>query len=146
MTGHNLHMNRCLELAIRGLGTVAPNPLVGCVIVENGKAISEGWHRQYGGPHAEVDAIQRIDNQEHLKNCTLYVNLEPCAHHGKTPPCVDLIIEKKIPYVVIGCQDPNPLVGGRAEIDTAPMRKNRPVQGMRRSSPPYSSMLRVWVA
>jgi diaminohydroxyphosphoribosylaminopyrimidine deaminase/5-amino-6-(5-phosphoribosylamino)uracil reductase len=78
-----------------------------------GKIVAEGWHRQYGGPHAEVDAINRVENPEILKESTLYVNLEPCAHFGKTPPCADLIIEKKIPYVVIGCQDPNPLVGGK---------------------------------
>lgn len=113
MTDHIRHIKRCLELAERGFGSVAPNPMVGCVLVHNGKPISEGWHRQYGGPHAEVDAIIRVENQDVLKECTLYVNLEPCSHHGKTPPCADLIIEKKIPYVVIAMQDPNPLVAGR---------------------------------
>lgn len=113
MTDPNLHMKRCLDLALRGLGNVAPNPMVGCVIVHEGKAIAEGWHRQYGGPHAEVDAISRIENPEILAHSTLYVNLEPCSHYGKTPPCADLIIAKKIPYVVIATQDPNPLVGGK---------------------------------
>jgi diaminohydroxyphosphoribosylaminopyrimidine deaminase / 5-amino-6-(5-phosphoribosylamino)uracil reductase len=106
-------MKRCLELAQHGMGWVAPNPMVGCVIVHNDKRIAEGWHRQYGGPHAEVDAINNCLHPELLHESTLYVNLEPCAHFGKTPPCADLIIEKKIPYVVIGCQDPNPLVRGK---------------------------------
>lgn len=112
MTDHIQHMKRCLELAEKGFGNVAPNPMVGCVIVHNGKRIAEGWHRQYGGPHAEVDAISKVENPELLAESTLYVNLEPCSHHGKTPPCADFIIEKRIPYVVIGCKDPNPLVSG----------------------------------
>lgn len=113
MTDHNRHMKRCLELARKGFGSVAPNPLVGCVIVHDDKPIAEGWHRQFGGPHAEVDAINRIENAALLQESTLYVNLEPCSHHGKTPPCADLIVEKRIPYVVIAMQDPNPLVAGR---------------------------------
>lgn len=113
MTDHIQHMKRCLELAQKGFGQVAPNPMVGCVIVHNGKRIAEGWHRQYGGPHAEVDAISRIENPDLLREATLYVNLEPCSHHGKTPPCADLIAEKKIPYVVLAMQDPNPLVAGK---------------------------------
>lgn len=113
MTDHNQHMKRCLELARKGFGNVAPNPMVGCVIVHDGKRIAEGYHRQYGGPHAEVEAISKIDNTDLLKECTLYVSLEPCSHHGKTPPCADLIVAKNIPYVIIACQDPNPLVGGK---------------------------------
>lgn len=113
MIDHNRHMKRCLELAEKGFGNVAPNPMVGCVIVHNGKVIAEGYHRQYGGPHAEVDAISKVDSPHLLAEATLYVNLEPCSHHGKTPPCADLIIEKKIPYVVMACQDPNPLVAGK---------------------------------
>lgn len=113
MTDHNQHMKRCLELAEKGFGHVAPNPMVGCVIVHNGQVIAEGFHRQYGGPHAEVDAISKVLNLSLLEGSTLYVNLEPCSHHGKTPPCADLIIEKKIPYVVMACQDPNPLVAGK---------------------------------
>src|ERR1044072_2099309 len=101
MTDHIQHMKRCLELAQRGFGNVAPNPMVGCVIVRNGIVVAEGWHRQYGGPHAEPDAISNITDPGILAESTLYVNLEPCAHHGKTPPCADLIAEKKIPYVVI---------------------------------------------
>lgn len=113
MTDHIQHMKRCLELAERGFGSVAPNPMVGCVIVHEGKRIAEGWHRQFGGPHAEVDAISRVENPELLAHATLYVNLEPCSHHGKTPPCADLIAEKQIPYVVLAMQDPNPLVAGK---------------------------------
>lgn len=113
MTDHIRHMKRCLELAERGFGNVAPNPMVGCAIVHNDQPIAEGWHRQYGAPHAEVDAISRVENPNLLAHSTLYVNLEPCSHQGKTPPCADLIIEKKIPYVVIAMQDPNPLVAGK---------------------------------
>jgi diaminohydroxyphosphoribosylaminopyrimidine deaminase/5-amino-6-(5-phosphoribosylamino)uracil reductase len=113
MTDHKQHMKRCLELAGKGFGNVAPNPMVGCVIVHRGQVIAEGYHRQYGGPHAEVDAISKVLNLSLLEESTLYVNLEPCSHHGKTPPCADLIIEKKIPYVVLACQDPNPLVAGK---------------------------------
>lgn len=113
MTDHKQHMKRCIDLALRGLGNVAPNPMVGCVIVHEGKPIAEGWHRQYGGPHAEVDAIGRVENPDVLAHSTLYVNLEPCSHFGKTPPCADLIIASKIPYVVIANQDPNPLVAGQ---------------------------------
>lgn len=113
MTDHKQHMKRCLELAGKGFGKVAPNPMVGCVIVHNGQIIAEGYHQQSGGPHAEVEAINNVLNLSLLEDSTLYVNLEPCSHHGKTPPCADLIIEKKIPYVVMACQDPNPLVAGK---------------------------------
>lgn len=106
-------MRHCLHLARKGEGHVAPNPLVGCVIVCKGEIIGEGYHEQFGGPHAEVNAIRSVKNPELLKESTLYVNLEPCAHFGKTPPCADLIVEKKIPYVVVGCLDPNPLVKGK---------------------------------
>jgi diaminohydroxyphosphoribosylaminopyrimidine deaminase / 5-amino-6-(5-phosphoribosylamino)uracil reductase len=105
-------MQRCLELASKGAGHVAPNPMVGCVIVHNGHIIGEGYHQNFGGPHAEVNAIRAVADEELLKEATLYVNLEPCSHHGKTPPCADLIAEKKIPYVVIGCLDENPVVRG----------------------------------
>lgn len=112
MTDHERYMRRCLELAERGRGKVSPNPMVGCVIVHEDKVIGEGWHKEYGGPHAEVDAIASVKDPLMLKRSTLYVNLEPCSHYGKTPPCADLIMEHKIPYVVIGCLDPNPKVGG----------------------------------
>ena len=106
-------MRRCLDLAEKGLGRVAPNPMVGCVIVCDGKIIGEGYHEKYGGPHAEVNAINSVKDPSLLPQSTLYVNLEPCAHHGKTPPCADLIIQQKIKRVVIGCLDTNPLVAGK---------------------------------
>ena len=107
-----LYMERCLTLAGKGNLFTAPNPMVGCVVVHENKIVGEGYHEYFGGPHAEVNAIASVSDQEILKDATLYVNLEPCTHFGKTPPCTDLIIEKKIKRVVIGCHDPNPLVGG----------------------------------
>ena len=107
------YMKRCLELAALGAGYVAPNPMVGCVVVHNGKIIGEGYHREYGQAHAEVNAIKSVRNPELLEESTLYVSLEPCAHFGKTPPCSDLIIEKKIPHVVIGTIDPFAQVAGK---------------------------------
>lgn len=106
-------MHRCLELAELGAGSVAPNPMVGCVIVNNDKIIGEGFHRQHGGSHAEVNAINAIPDHNLLKTSTLYVNLEPCAHHGLTPPCSDLIVKKQIPRVVIGTVDPFSEVAGK---------------------------------
>ena len=106
-------MHRALQLATLGLGKVQPNPLVGAVLVHNNHIIGEGFHRQYGATHAEVNAIHAVENYELLKESTLYVNLEPCAHFGKTPPCASLIIEKKIPKVVIGTRDANPKVNGK---------------------------------
>ncbi len=108
-----LFMRRCLELAESGLGYVSPNPMVGAVIVHEGNAIGEGYHRQFGMAHAEVNAINSVKDPLLLKESTLYVNLEPCVHTGKTPPCTDMILEKKIPSVVIGTPDPNQLVNGR---------------------------------
>jgi diaminohydroxyphosphoribosylaminopyrimidine deaminase/5-amino-6-(5-phosphoribosylamino)uracil reductase len=107
------YMHRCLELARLGAGDVAPNPMVGSVIVYNGKIIGEGYHRKYGGPHAEVNAINAVSTPEILKKSTLYVSLEPCAHYGLTPPCSDLIIEKEIPEVIIGTVDPFSEVAGK---------------------------------
>jgi len=107
------YMWRCLELAERGAGSVSPNPMVGSVIVCAGRVIGEGWHRQYGGPHAEVDAIASVEDESLLRQSTLYVNLEPCSHYGKTPPCADLIVEKRIPRVVVGCLDPHEKVAGK---------------------------------
>ncbi|MFL5754253.1 MAG: bifunctional diaminohydroxyphosphoribosylaminopyrimidine deaminase/5-amino-6-(5-phosphoribosylamino)uracil reductase RibD, partial [Bacteroidia bacterium] len=106
-------MRRCLELAERGLGQVAPNPLVGCVIEANGKVIGEGYHEKYGEAHAEVIAIRSVKDQSLLEGASLYVNLEPCSHYGKTPPCADLLIEKGIKKVVICNVDTNPLVAGK---------------------------------
>ena len=110
---NELYHLRCLELAKQGLGHVAPNPMVGAVIVANDKIIGEGYHRNFGGPHAEVNAINSVKNKELLKNATIYVNLEPCAHFGKTPPCADFIIENKIPRVMISHSDPFSHVSGK---------------------------------
>ena len=106
-------MARCLELARHGAGRTAPNPMVGAVVVHNGEIVGEGYHRQCGEAHAEVNAIASVKDETLLRWSTLYVSLEPCAHHGKTPPCVDLIIRKRIPRVVVGCLDPFPEVSGR---------------------------------
>lgn len=113
MKQHETYMKRCLQLAKNGLGTTYPNPLVGSVVVHNGKIIGEGWHKKAGEPHAEVNAIQSVKNKELLKESTIYVNLEPCSHFGKTPPCANLIIEHKIPNVVIGCMDSFSEVAGK---------------------------------
>ncbi len=110
---HEHFMQRCLQLAKAGLGAVAPNPMVGCVIVHNNIIVGEGYHIAYGGAHAEVNAINSVANQDVLSECTLYVNLEPCAHYGKTPPCANLIVSKKIKRVVIGSLDVYPLVAGQ---------------------------------
>ena len=106
MNTHETYMKRCLELAQNGLGSTSPNPMVGAVIVHNGKIIGEGWHRKAGEPHAEPNAINSVKNPELLKESTIYVSLEPCSHFGKTPPCTDLILEKEIPNIVIGIMDP----------------------------------------
>lgn len=106
-------MRRCFTLALKGQGKTAPNPLVGSVIVYQGRIIGEGWHHSYGGPHAEVHAIRSVKDSNVLHESTLYVNLEPCSHTGKTPPCADLILASGIKNVVICNTDPNPLVSGR---------------------------------
>jgi diaminohydroxyphosphoribosylaminopyrimidine deaminase/5-amino-6-(5-phosphoribosylamino)uracil reductase len=109
-------MHRCLELAKLGAGNVAPNPMVGAVLVHNEKIIGEGWHQKYGEAHAEPNCINdAIKNgfAHVINNSTLYVSLEPCAHFGKTPPCTDIIIKHKIPQVVIGCRDLFPEVDGK---------------------------------
>ena len=115
MVNDELFMQRCIELAANGLGHVAPNPLVGSVVVHKGKIVGEGYHQQFGGPHAEVhairDALHNI-SEEQFRESTLYVNLEPCAHHGKTPPCASLIISRGIPKVVIANLDPFAQVNG----------------------------------
>lgn len=112
---HNKYMHRCLQLASLGNGHVAPNPMVGAVLVHNHRIIGEGYHSHYGTAHAEVNCISSVKNedQELIEHSTLYVSLEPCAHFGKTPPCADLIIEKNIPRVVIGCRDPFNEVNGK---------------------------------
>lgn len=116
MTTDEKYMFRCIELARKGAGLVAPNPKVGAVLVQDDRIIGEGWHQRYGEAHAEVGAIG-LATQSGLtnstSNTTLYVSLEPCAHHGKTPPCADLIIRTGIPKVVIGCRDPFEAVNGK---------------------------------
>ncbi|MFI5162283.1 MAG: bifunctional diaminohydroxyphosphoribosylaminopyrimidine deaminase/5-amino-6-(5-phosphoribosylamino)uracil reductase RibD [Sphingobacteriales bacterium] len=118
MTLDEKYMQRCLELAAFGLGNVSPNPMVGAVIVHEGVIIGEGYHQQYGQAHAEVNAVNHVlstyaDAEELLKNSTIYVSLEPCAHYGKTPPCADLIVKHQIPRVVVGCRDPFEQVNGK---------------------------------
>ncbi len=107
-------MLRCLELAVKGAGYTAPNPMVGCVIVDNDlNILGEGYHERYGGPHAEVNAIASVQDKNLLKDAILYVNLEPCAHYGKTPPCANLIVQMGIPRVVVGMKDPHEKVAGK---------------------------------
>ena len=118
MFQHEKYMQRCIELARLGAGSVSPNPMVGSVIVCEDRIIGEGYHAHYGEAHAEVNAIRNVtethaDAADLLKKSTLYVNLEPCSHFGKTPPCTDLIISKQIPRVVIGCRDPFSQVDGK---------------------------------
>lgn len=107
------YMKRALELAELGRGSVSPNPMVGCVIVHDGEVIGEGYHQKYGEAHAEVNAIRSVADPEMLSESTAYVTLEPCAHHGKTPPCVDLLIQHKIKRAVIACRDPFEQVDGK---------------------------------
>ena len=109
---HEKYISRCIALAKNGLGTTYPNPMVGSVIVYQDKIIGEGWHKKAGGPHAEVNAVNSVQDKSLLSKATIYVSLEPCSHFGKTPPCCNLIIENKIPNVVIGTVDPNIMVAG----------------------------------
>ena len=107
------YMERCIFLAQKAKGYTGSNPMVGAVIVHNDQIIGEGYHRIYGGPHAEVNAINSVKDKSLLSQSTLYVSLEPCAHYGKTPPCAELIVKSNIPRVVIGSKDPFPKVSGR---------------------------------
>ena len=113
MENHKFFMQRCLELAKKGFPNNLSNPLVGSVIVHENNIIGEGYHKKYGNNHAEVNAINSVNEKSLLHNSTIYINLEPCAHYGKTPPCSDLIIKHKIPRVVIGCVDPFSKVSGK---------------------------------
>lgn len=112
MTSDELFMQRAMELARLGIGQVSPNPLVGCVIVADGKIVGEGWHKKYGEAHAEVNAIANLHDKSVLSQSTVYVNLEPCAHTGKTPPCADMLVREKVKRVVIANVDSNPKVAG----------------------------------
>lgn len=110
---HEKYMRRCIELAKKGIGNVSPNPMVGSVIVHNNKIIGEGYHRKYGEAHAEVNAVNSVINKSLLKDSTIYVTLEPCAHVGKTPSCARMISEVGIPNVVVGSIDPYFEVAGK---------------------------------
>ena len=108
---HQYFMRMALSLALRGTGFVSPNPRVGCVVVREGKVVGWGYHRRYGGPHAEVEALRRAGTL--AEGSTVYVNLEPCSHHGKTPPCAPQLVEARVARVVVGMRDPIPRVDGR---------------------------------
>ena len=110
---HEDYMKRALDLAILGRGKTSPNPLVGCVIVKDNKIIGEGWHKEYGKNHAEIEAINDAKSKnEDIKNSTFYVTLEPCSHFGKTPPCANRLVDEGVKEVVIAMRDPNPKVNG----------------------------------
>ena len=113
MKTEEFYINKCIEIARLAKGKTSPNPMVGSVIVCNGEIIGEGYHENYGKAHAEVNSITSVKDKSLLQKSTLYVNLEPCAHFGKTPPCSNLIIEHKIPKVVIGCMDTFSEVSGK---------------------------------
>ena len=121
MQVHQKYIDRCVQLARNGLGLTYPNPMVGSVVVHNGKIIGEGWHHKAGQAHAEVNAINAVKNKDLLKSATIYVSLEPCSHYGKTPPCSNLIIDSGIRKVVIGTVDPFSEVSGNgiAKLMTA---------------------------
>lgn len=110
---HKIYIERCLQLARLGETQTAPNPMVGCVIVYNQKIVAEGYHQRFGGPHAEVNAVNALPPDVPIADCTVYVSLEPCSHYGKTPPCSDLIVKLNPKKVVVGMLDPNPQVSGR---------------------------------
>lgn len=114
MTGtHEKYIRRCIELARKGLGNVSPNPMVGSVIVHNDTIIGEGYHRKWGEAHAEVNAVNSVKDKSLLKESTIYVSLEPCAHVGKTPSCADMIVRENIPKIVVGSIDPYYQVAGK---------------------------------
>ena len=113
------HMRNALELAVGGAGWVSPNPLVGCLIVREGKVVGRGYHQRFGGPHAEVHALREAGNR--ARGAELYVTLEPCCHTGKTPPCADAILESQVERVIVAMRDPNPRVdgGGLSRLENA---------------------------
>ena len=140
MKADELYMQRALELAEFGRGKVSPNPMVGCVIVHQDRIIGEGYHQQVGKAHAEVNAVNALANQDLLAESTVYVTLEPCAHFGKTPPCANLLVEKKVKKVIIAAFDSNPLVGGKGiqilkdagiEVQTGLLEKEARLQNKR---------------
>ncbi|MFM1811043.1 MAG: bifunctional diaminohydroxyphosphoribosylaminopyrimidine, partial [Bacteroidota bacterium] len=113
MTEDEQYIQRCIDLAYQGQGKVAPNPMVGCVIVKDGVIIGEGYHEIFGGPHAEINAIRNVGDDSAIQGSTVYVSLEPCTHFGKTPPCTLAILALKPRRVVIGSRDTNPSVAGK---------------------------------
>ncbi len=134
------YMQRALELAELGRGNVSPNPMVGCVLVKDDRIIGEGYHQKYGEAHAEVNAVNSVLDQNSIIGSTAYVTLEPCAHFGKTPPCANLLVEKKVGKVVIAATDSNPLVGGKGiqilkdagiEVETGVLEKEARWQNRR---------------
>ena len=112
MSKDEQYMKRALDIARFGLGNVSPNPMVGCVIVYEDNIIGEGWHKKFGGPHAEVYAVNNVEDKSLLHGSTIYINLEPCSYHGKTPACTDMLTKHKVKRVVISNRDPNPRVSG----------------------------------
>src|SRR6476661_5968049 len=106
-------MRRALALAARGWGRTAPNPMVGAVVVRDGVVVGEGWHAEYGGPHGEVEALRAAGDR--ARGATIYVTLEPCNHHGKTPPCTDALLAAGVRRVVVACDDPSPVARGGAQ-------------------------------
>ena len=110
---HKKYINRAFYLAQKGIGSVAPNPMVGCVIVKNENIIGEGYHKKFGKPHAEINAIKNVKNKKTIEGSSIYITLEPCSHYGKTPPCVDEIINYKPKEVIISNKDPNPKINGK---------------------------------
>ena len=113
ITIHTQYMSRALSLAKNGLRMTSPNPMVGCVIVRDGKIIGEGWHKKYGNPHAEIEAINDANSRgESVRGSTVYVTLEPCSHYGKTPPCANRLVDEGVSEVIIAMRDPNPKVNG----------------------------------
>ena len=113
MSNDEKYMQQTFELARKGAEKVSPNPLVGCLIVRNDEVIGQGWHQEYGKAHAERNAVDDVADKSLLEGSIVYVNLEPCSHYGKTPPCCDLLVNSKVSKVVIANVDPNPLVNGR---------------------------------
>ena len=113
MKNHEYFIEKCIELAKQGIKEVSPNPMVGAILTYDGKIIGKGYHKKYGDNHAEINAINNVQDKSLLKKSTLYVNLEPCCHFGNTPPCTDFIIKNKIPNVIVGCIDPNSKVAGK---------------------------------
>src|SRR5438067_6293399 len=136
-------MRRALELAERGRGWVEPNPLVGAVVVRDGRAVGEGWHRRYGEAHAEVNALAEAGDA--ARGATLYVTLEPCCHHGKTPPCTDAVVRAGIARVVAALEDPFPQVAGRGAVQLReaeiPLELGLEAGAARRQNAPYPTLL-----